>query len=169
MMVGNLSKCQSYDALRCCLCSLLVKLKWLFVGILLTQENNFLDCPKSLQSFMRSRRTACSKRQHSLVLHGNGPCLFIQRGTLTHRAPSECRRSSLHLRPSACRILAPDQTPQMTTLSPKRDAHKDRIRNVLFRRALNASFLKKKKTKKKLLNFKINFYTNNLQLNEQME
>lgn len=103
------------------------------------QENNFLDCPKSLQSFMCSCRTACSKRQHFLVLHGNGPSLFIQRGSLTHRAPSECRRSSLHLPPSACRILAPDQTPQMTTLSPKWDAHKDIIRNVLFRRALNAS------------------------------
>lgn len=51
-------------------------------------------------------------------------------GTLTHRAPSECRRSSLHLPPSACRILVPDQTPQMTALSPKWDANKAIIRNV---------------------------------------
>lgn len=138
MTAGNIAKCQSYDALRYCLCSLLVKQQWLFVGILYSGEQLSWTVPKAFNtSCIAAGQQECSKRQHSLVLHGNGSSLLSQRGTLTHTAPSECRRSSLHLPPSVCRILAPDQTPQMTALSPKHDAHKGIIRNGLFRRALN--------------------------------
>lgn len=101
-----------------------------------TQENNFPGLSRNT-SCIAAGQQECSKRQHSLVLHSNGSSLLSQKGTLTHTAPSECRRSSLHLPPSVCRILAPDQTPQMTALSPKHDAHKGIIRNGLFRRALN--------------------------------
>lgn len=127
MTAGNLAKCQSYDTLRHCLCSLLVKQQWLFVGILYSGEQLSWTVPKAFN-------TSC-------IAAGQQECssLLSQRGTLTHTAPSECRRSSLHLPPSVCRILAPDQTPQMTALSPKHDAHKGIIRNGLFRRALNTS------------------------------
>lgn len=69
---------------------------------------------------------------------------YSARGPLTHRAPSECRRSSLHLPPSACHILAPDRTPQKTVLSPGKDTHKGIIRKVVSVTALNASPLCKK-------------------------
>lgn len=67
--------------------------------------------------------------------------VFGQGGTLTRRAPSGRRRSSLRPPPSGCRTLAPDRTPQTTALSPgtRREEQKNTHYNSMMSSPENSS------------------------------